>query len=162
MVRFRHIFSLCLVGLLLFSSCSKDSSTTPTDSTAYTLTAKVDGVAWDGTSTASASNTSLGGLQPLVINGVFNGLEISIRTSHTDDTGSNGFDAQFKFSTAKITEGSKVWSTANGSSFSNGSIHVTKLTSSLAEGTFNFTAISASDTTNKRIVTDGKFLVKLN
>ncbi|MFN8360590.1 MAG: hypothetical protein U0264_11810 [Candidatus Kapaibacterium sp.] len=160
MVKVRFLLSLGLVGLLMFTSCAKDSSTsTSTDS--YTFTAKVDGTAWDGTATAVASNKSLGGLQPFTLSGYANGLTIGLSVAQLSDTGSRGFDAQFRFNTATITDGSKTWSTAYGSSWDNGTIHITKLTSTMAEGTFDFTAINSSDTTNKRRVTDGKFTVKL-
>ncbi len=160
MVRFRFLLSLGLVGLLMFTSCAKDSSTsTSTDS--YTFTAKVDGTAWDGTATAVATNKSLGGLQPFSLSGYANGLSIGLTIAQISDTGSRAFDAQFRFNTATITDGTNTWSTAYGSSWDNGTIHVTKLTSTMAEGTFDFTAVNGIDTTKIRRITDGKFTVKL-
>ncbi|MBI3259197.1 MAG: hypothetical protein HYZ54_06970 [Ignavibacteriae bacterium] len=149
----RLILSMMILGFVSLVSCSKDETTpTQTDTYTKTMTATIDGTAWDGSSSATVQKV---GTMTTITGTGANGQTITFSLNdpimvHFTQLGSCTF---------QVIEGStNIWSTKSGLS---SLITIDTATSTIIGGKFNFTASALSGaSTGSKIATEGKFLLK--
>ena len=149
----RLLLSILTFGFVSLVSCSKDEITpTQTDNYTKTMTATVDGTAWDGSSNAKAQKV---GTTTIITGTAANGQLI---TFSLNDPIMSHFVYFNSYPIQVIEVSTNIWSTIP---VGMSSITIDTATSTIIGGKFTFTAypLSGSSSGNKA-VTEGKFSLK--
>ncbi len=158
MIFSRLLVSVLLLGFVFLSSCSDDSVAASTSS--GTMTATVNGTAYNGNFAAAASykNGTLTVLGKDNTNQIISFSLFSIPGTGVYNLG----PASMNIHSAEYFDATGViWHVAQ--TIGSGSVNVTKLTSTDVEGTFNFVAeiVPGTAGSGTKTITNGAFSMKL-
>lgn len=151
----RLVLSACMLAFVFICSCSKDESTTGTNTFTSGMVAVVDGTTWTGTTPVALMTNGM-----LTIQSFQNGENLQIGMLSVPSVGTFTLGGNSTTTgTITNTASQKVWSTTLSGS---GTLTISKLTSTEIEGTFSFTAppYLGNTATNTREVKEGKFALK--
>jgi hypothetical protein len=164
----RHFrFALPALLLLLASCGGGDKATGPSNPTGTTtssgnsMSASIDGVAWNASVAVQGLTVPPSGNVPRIVSvaGGSQTLAISFAfPAPSTGTYTTAGNPGTNFSVIE-TVGGKTWSALSASNGSSGTVTVTTLTATRAAGTFSFTAVASasSGATGTRVVTAGVF-----
>ncbi len=160
----RHLLRLLLVVMLCGAACG--SPTKPSDPGGGTtlpngsMSALIDGVAWNATVAIVVLNTSTGGIPIISISGGDPVRSIAFAASPTG-IGTFTVASLTMSSNFGLVQGNQRWSASTTDAGSNGTVTFTTLTANRAAGTFSFLGIASASSaaTGTRTITNGVFNV---
>jgi len=149
-----HVLAVALLGALLFNACSKDDDSGKSDNF---FTCEVDGTAFEVSGQEAYATASITEPNEYRVYGVNFENNFTIYITLSKEKGTGEFTMDDDVFAYLVDENSTAYATLNEGG--SGTVTVDELTDDSVSGTFSFTAVNFSDSTDTKTVTEGTFEV---